>query len=70
MTIIELHMHLTELLEDPSFDGDQPVRVAQQPTYPLHGALRGVAVDDDGQVFVVSGEATEYASRDLWEQLM
>lgn len=64
MQLSELIEVLQELAETHP---DAEVQVAQQPSYPLAGSCHGVTLSD-GVVYVVSGEATDYASRHLWEQ--
>lgn len=70
MDIWELIEQLTVIanqLEERGVDSPKLV-VAQQPSYPLEGAFRGVTVDDDKVIFL-SGEATEYSSSDYWNEV-
>ena len=59
---------LIQMLKDlPDEVKESEIRIAQQPNYPLAGNFDGIAVDDDGNLNILSGPATEYASKKLWE---
>ena len=66
MTPAELIEQLQEQLTEEQMDTD--FIVAQQESYPLSGALIGIAVNDKGQPALVSDGAYEYSSSNLWEQ--
>jgi len=64
---------LIELLQE--FDGDQEVRVADQPNWPFKYSIGGVADGDQvgdedhdcrGNVYLCTGRQIGYTSRDLW----
>ncbi len=69
MTLGELFDELRELIEDPTFDERQEVRMLQQPEYPLLADIKGVVVDDDGQIYLASDTANEHAPSALYENL-
>ena len=75
MDIFELIEQLEDIAREIEADGlgnnaEISCVVAQQPSYPLEGGLRGVVFDREAKkLVIVSGEATKYSSSDYWDEV-
>ena len=65
MTPAELIEQLEQLTEEQM---DMEMIIAQQESYPLSGALLGIAINEKGQPALVSDGAYEYSEGALWQQ--
>lgn len=70
MDIWELIETLTKMANDmEARNVDRPkLVVAQQPSYPLEGSLRGAVCDGD-KIVLVSGDASEYSDSAYWDEV-
>ena len=65
MTIEELRDRLDEMVERGY--GDEPINVALQPNYPLTASIVGTVHLWQQGATIVTSEATDYASTELWD---